>query len=202
MITFKQFVVENITPKTIHKLADSKGVKWDNEPSFLKLTKRLTGKKHLDDLDQAGLQKVKDHLNNLSEQTEYLQSLVDTDQSERDEYDKFVKLNASGNYTKGAKLYAKSKNRRSDDIFGERERLDNFIKTKFKFEKFSDNDWNNHFILTQHSDHNREFQRQMLDVIRRYKGEDHENYRYLHDRINCAETGKQQYNTQSICQKD
>jgi len=62
MITFKQFIVENITPKTIHKLADSKGVKWDNEPSFLKLTKRLTGKKHLDDLDQAGLQKVKDYL--------------------------------------------------------------------------------------------------------------------------------------------
>ena len=53
---------ENITPNTIHKLADRKGVKWDNEPSFLQLTKRLTGKEHLDDLDQAGLQKVKQHL--------------------------------------------------------------------------------------------------------------------------------------------
>ena len=50
------------TPKDIHKLADRKGVKWDNEPSFLQLTKRLTSKAHLDDLDQVGLQKVKQHL--------------------------------------------------------------------------------------------------------------------------------------------
>jgi len=55
-------VTESISPKDIHKLADSKGVKWDNEPSFLSLTKRLTGKEHLDDLDQTGLQKVKQHL--------------------------------------------------------------------------------------------------------------------------------------------
>jgi hypothetical protein len=55
------------TPKDIHKLADSKGVKWYNEPSFLKLTKQLTGKEHLDDLDQAGLQKVKHHLEKVEE---------------------------------------------------------------------------------------------------------------------------------------
>jgi hypothetical protein len=55
-------VAEGITPNTIHKLADRKGVKWDNEPNFLRLTKRLTGKEHLDDLDQAELQQVKKHL--------------------------------------------------------------------------------------------------------------------------------------------
>ena len=53
---------ESITPDDIHKLADSKGIKWDNEPSFLELTKKLTGKEHLDNLDQAGLQKVKNYL--------------------------------------------------------------------------------------------------------------------------------------------
>ena len=58
----KQGVAEGITPNTIHKLADHKGVKWDNEPSFLRLTKRLTGKEHLDDLAQAELQQVKKHL--------------------------------------------------------------------------------------------------------------------------------------------
>jgi len=58
----EQGVEEDITPNTIHKLADRAGVKWDNEPSFLRLTKRLTGKKHLDDLDQTELQKVKKHL--------------------------------------------------------------------------------------------------------------------------------------------
>ena len=58
---------ENITPDTIHKLADRKGVKWDNEPSFLQLTKRLTGKEHLDDLDQTELNKVKQHLEKVEE---------------------------------------------------------------------------------------------------------------------------------------
>jgi hypothetical protein len=53
---------EKINTSDIHKLADKKGVKWDNEPSFLKLTKRLTGKEHLDDLDQTGLKKIKDYL--------------------------------------------------------------------------------------------------------------------------------------------
>jgi hypothetical protein len=53
---------ESLTPNDIHKLADSKGIKWDNEPSFLKLTKKLTGKEHLDDLNQAGLKKVKNYL--------------------------------------------------------------------------------------------------------------------------------------------
>jgi hypothetical protein len=58
---------ENITPNDIHKLADQKNIKWDNEPSFLKLTKRLTGKEHLDDLDQDELRKVKNHLESVSE---------------------------------------------------------------------------------------------------------------------------------------
>jgi len=58
---------ESISPKDIHALADRKGIKWDNEPSFLKLTKRLTGKEHLDDLTQPELTKVKHHLENLEE---------------------------------------------------------------------------------------------------------------------------------------
>ena len=56
-------VKESISPKDIHKLADAKGIKWDNEPSFLALTKRLTGKEHLDDLDHSQLEKVKSHIN-------------------------------------------------------------------------------------------------------------------------------------------
>jgi hypothetical protein len=64
---FVNGLAENVTPNTIHKLADRKGVKWDNEPSFLRLTKRLTGKEHLDDLDQTGLDKVKQHLEKIEE---------------------------------------------------------------------------------------------------------------------------------------
>lgn len=55
-------VAEGITQKTIHRLADRKGIKWDNEPSFLRLTKNLTGKEHLDDLNQKELQIVKNYL--------------------------------------------------------------------------------------------------------------------------------------------
>jgi len=60
-------ILEGLTPKNIHTLADAKGIKWDNEPSFLALTKRLTGKEHLDDLDQAELEKIKKYLGKLSE---------------------------------------------------------------------------------------------------------------------------------------
>jgi hypothetical protein len=61
--------VNEISPNTIHKLADKKGIKWDNEPSFLKLTKQLTGKEHLDDLTQEELIKVKQYLENQSGHT-------------------------------------------------------------------------------------------------------------------------------------
>lgn len=57
-----QGVSEGLTPEDIHRLADHKGIPWDNDPSFLKLTKKLTGKKHLDDLDQNDLKKVKKYL--------------------------------------------------------------------------------------------------------------------------------------------
>lgn len=60
-------LAESKTKKMIHDLADRKGIPWDNEPSFLKLTKRLTGKEHLDDLDADQLQKVYDHLQNVDE---------------------------------------------------------------------------------------------------------------------------------------
>ena len=60
-------IAESTTKKMIHDLADRKGIPWDNEPSFLKLTKRLTGKEHLDDLNADQLQKVYDHLQNVDE---------------------------------------------------------------------------------------------------------------------------------------
>ena len=63
----RDILTETLTPDTIHKLADSKGIKWDNEPSFLALTNNLTGKKHLDDLDQEGLKKIQQHLDQIEE---------------------------------------------------------------------------------------------------------------------------------------
>jgi len=70
-------LAEGLTSNTIHKLADRKGVKWDDEPSFLQLTKRLTGKEHLDDLDKTGLNKVKRHLDGLQGVAEELDEEFD-----------------------------------------------------------------------------------------------------------------------------
>ena len=60
-------LAEAATKNQIHDLADRKGIPWDDEPSFLRMTKRLTGKEHLDDLDQAQLDKVYNHLKNVDE---------------------------------------------------------------------------------------------------------------------------------------
>ena len=38
------------TPKDIHKLADSRNIPWDNDPDFMDLSERVTGKRHLDDM--------------------------------------------------------------------------------------------------------------------------------------------------------
>lgn len=51
-----------ITVKDIHNLADLKNIKWDNNPKFMKWTKKLTGSKHLDDLSQEKLKLIKDNL--------------------------------------------------------------------------------------------------------------------------------------------
>jgi FMN phosphatase YigB (HAD superfamily) len=57
-----------LRPDHIHKIADKKRIKWDDEPAFLKLTKCVTGHRYLDDLDQDGLFKMKNYLDRLDEQ--------------------------------------------------------------------------------------------------------------------------------------
>lgn len=50
------------TPQHIHYMADKKGVSWDNNPKFMYLCKKLTGKRHLDDMDSDELAKVYSYL--------------------------------------------------------------------------------------------------------------------------------------------
>lgn len=57
-----QISLSAITPQVIHKLADSLGISWDNDPDFLLLTKQVTGKAHLDELDSTELQQLHDVL--------------------------------------------------------------------------------------------------------------------------------------------
>jgi hypothetical protein len=69
VMTITEILTESkITPQKIHQLADRKGMAWDNDAEFMQMTQKLTGKRHLDDLDSAQLRKVYNHINqNLSE---------------------------------------------------------------------------------------------------------------------------------------
>ena len=131
-----------------------------------------------------------------------LSSMVSQDQDERNEYANFVKSQAGGDWTKGAKMYAQLKKRSSNNIFGDAARLNQFMTMKFDFDKFTAQDWKNYWLLAQHCDMDRAFQKNALSVIKKYQGEDHINYQYLYDRISCGTTGKQKYGTQDICGKD
>jgi len=203
-----EFITEALTPATIHKLADRTGVKWDNEPSFLRLTKRLTGKEHLDDLNQTELQKVKQYLEKQAVTEgldQSLSSMAGQDQAERNAYKAWVKAQPGAimSAEMGAK-YAQLKNRSKDDVFGDAVRQDKFMKMKFNFDKFTDKDWKDYWAMAQHCDKNRDFQKNALSIIKKYQGEDHidRHYQYLYDRISCGTTGKQKYGTQDICGKD
>ena len=133
---------------------------------------------------------------------ESLSSLVAQDQSERNEYKNFVKSQAGGDWSKGAKMYAQLKKRPSNDIFGDAARLNQFMKMKFDFDKFTDEDWDNYWLLAQHCDDNRDFQKNALSIIKKYQGTDHSHYKYLYDRISMGLTGKQKYGTQNVKEQD
>jgi hypothetical protein len=50
--------MKKITPNIIHKIADKYSIKWDNNKNFMDWTETLTGKRHLDDMDENELLKV------------------------------------------------------------------------------------------------------------------------------------------------
>ena len=136
----------------------------------------------------------KEYINN---QSKILSDLAKEDQKERNEYKEFVYRMTDGDYKKGAELWAKQKNRSKNDIFNDRERLNRFIGMKFNYSKFNEEDWKNFWLLAQHTDLNRDFQKKALAIIKQYIGTDNNYYKYLSDRISMAETGTQLFNTQS-----
>jgi hypothetical protein len=133
-----------------------------------------------------------------SEQSSALASMVSQDQDQRDEYAQFVKSHAGGDWTLGAQMYARLKNRPSNDIFGDAARLNQFMKMTFDFDTFTHTDWDNYWLLAQHCDDHRDFQKNALSIIKKYQGRDHSHYKYLRDRISVGLTGKQKYGTQNI----
>ena len=126
-----------------------------------------------------------------------LEIWVKGDQNERNEYKNYVQTKFNGDYRKGAQAWAQMKNRPTDDVFNDKARLDAFMKADFDFNTFDEQDWNNYWLLAQHCDKNREFQKKALDIIEQYLGTEHSHYKYLYDRLSLALTGKQKYGTQN-----
>ena len=126
-----------------------------------------------------------------------LSSMAGQEQAERNAYGTFVKSQMGGDYTKGQEVWAKLKNRPRNDVFGDAVRQDKFMKMKFDFDKFTDKDWADYWVMAQHCDKNRDFQKNALSMIKKYQGTDHKNYKFLYDRISMGLTGKQKYGTQN-----
>ncbi len=59
---YKAQGIIDVTAQDVHDMADQKGIPWDNEPDFLKLSKDLTGVEHLDDMDEKQLQTIYSYL--------------------------------------------------------------------------------------------------------------------------------------------
>ena len=56
-----------MTPEDIHNLADNFGISWDNDPNFMDYSRRITGKRHLDDMNSSELEQLAGALSKLHE---------------------------------------------------------------------------------------------------------------------------------------
>lgn len=59
---------DDLTPDSIHDLADRRGVAWDNDAEFMAQSQRLTGKRHLDDMTPMELARIRAWLKSLPTQ--------------------------------------------------------------------------------------------------------------------------------------
>jgi hypothetical protein len=56
---------DDLTPDSIHRLADQRGVAWDNDAEFMRRSQQLTGKQHLDDMTPLELARIRAWLKSL-----------------------------------------------------------------------------------------------------------------------------------------
>ena len=78
-----------------------------------------------------------------------------------------------------------------------------FIEKNKLWSKLSDQAWDDLWLVSQHADDDRAFQKQILIKIKQFPHKKQKNhFEYLSDRISCPETGTQKYGTANICQKD
>ena len=131
-----------------------------------------------------------------------LETIAKQDQAERNEYRKNY-LEPLG-YEAGIKKWLQDKNRQPDDVFDDKKNHAS-IKTILseiiqKNKPLAPTQLRNAFLVTQHLDANRPAQQAFLGFLQKHHPES-ESFKYLHDRLSCASTGKQTFGTQDICKK-
>jgi hypothetical protein len=148
------------------------------------------------------LENWRKYLNENVSQT--LQSLRDADQDLRNKW--AARMKEKGGFSKElAAEFAQEHGTTTDDLFNDAARqkkyesLFNSLSNE-DFDKFEDKDFQNLWLLAQHADHNRELQRKVRDILKKYNRQ--EEYEYIADRITCGESGTQKFGTQDICEKE
>jgi hypothetical protein len=133
-----------------------------------------------------------------------LKQLRDSDQELRNKW--AAKIKEKGGFSKElAAEFAKEHGTTTDDLFNDAPRQKEYellfnSLSKEDFDKLTDDDWSNLYLVAQHADHNRDLQKRVRDVLKDYNRE--EDYKYIADRITCGESGTQEFGTQNICEKD
>ena len=136
-----------------------------------------------------------------------LSSIAKGDQELRTEFDVFIKSRGGVWSQELLKQFVADKKTSLNDVFGDEKRQKEFADlfsslTDADYNDFTEEDWRNFWLIAQHADYNRPLQKKVQGILLKHKGEKSKHYRYITDRISCAETGSQKYGTQKICEKD
>lgn len=138
--------------------------------------------------------------------SEELVNLVQGDQLLRQEWQKTVNAAGGFNHLRHGTPewdavraeFMRTHGTTDDDMFGDKARMSQILSLpdRLNWSQMTEDDWHNLAVLTQHMDSAPAFQKQMLSVFRKWRGEGSSQFQYLHDRISCRETGTQRFGTQ------
>ena len=127
---------------------------------------------------------IKEELHkNLLESSKFsktLNDLVSRDQQLRNEFAKMMEQEGGWSQellNKFIKLHKTS----PDDVFNSKGVEDDFLKIEanLDFTNFAHSDWQNYWLLSQHMDNHPEFQKKSLEILKKYKGKDSKEYKFL-----------------------
>lgn len=132
-----------------------------------------------------------------------LRQLVAQDQRERNELNRYYQNpKYKGNWQAALQQFKVDKGITGDVVFTVFTPQLRDLCSQINFKKLSKRGWEDFWMLAQHADDDRQLQKWCLQTISTHLGQQSSHYKYLADRISCAETGRQKFNTQDGCNKE